>query len=347
MSVDSKEIVDSALHNFLNEFVAIPQGARSKASTSQNYLRNALRGKADKDNSFPILLKTKDWDYLGGSFARYTKIWPLDDIDLYIPLDGTDLAYLNNGYRLPYKVTTDEQAESNRLLTARWMDGQFISSAKVLSGFREAVKETYSQSIVTVQAHCVTLSTTVASSSEHDGIGFDIVPCFQLTSDDGADQFYLVPNAVGGWMRSNPRLDTEICEELHSYNNKKYRKVVRLIKYWNQQFLDNSFGSYYLELAVSKKFTELMVNKKIATSILGGLNIGFKALVQAYKAGPLTSLVKDAPYVEGPSLSTDQLELLLVAEAHTDLAFKHSLVESTIADAFSHLNCLFESDFFA
>jgi len=40
------------------------------------------------------LLSREDSDFLGGSFARHTKIWPLDDIDIFFPMDGGTLVYV-------------------------------------------------------------------------------------------------------------------------------------------------------------------------------------------------------------------------------------------------------------
>jgi hypothetical protein len=81
MSTTELSTLGLALDRFLQEEIAIPAAARGSASTSQNYLRNVLRNKAANDAEFPELLARADSDFLGGSFARHTKIWPLDDIE--------------------------------------------------------------------------------------------------------------------------------------------------------------------------------------------------------------------------------------------------------------------------
>src|SRR5437016_8265900 len=71
--------------------INIPEGIRAIASTSHLHLRDFLRSECERDSGFPALLK--DADFLGGSFARHTKVRPLDDIDIYCPLNGANLFY--------------------------------------------------------------------------------------------------------------------------------------------------------------------------------------------------------------------------------------------------------------
>ena len=102
MGLTELHSLDVALGRFLQQEIAISTNARQGASRSQNYLRSILRGKAENDTSFPEILTSEDSDFLGGSFARHTKIWPLDDIDLFLPLDGAGLVYRSGGRVLPY-----------------------------------------------------------------------------------------------------------------------------------------------------------------------------------------------------------------------------------------------------
>jgi hypothetical protein len=59
-----------------------------------------------------------------------------------------------------------------------------------------------------------------------DGLGHDVVPCFSLKPYTSSElEFYLVPDGSGGWQRTNPKLDNDVCEIVHSYHNRVYRKV--------------------------------------------------------------------------------------------------------------------------
>src|SRR3989338_5525256 len=114
-----KSVNGSFEHLLDSSEINIPPGIRSKAGDSQNHLREFLEGQHKRDNSFPRLLSKNDNEFLGGSFARHTKDKPLDDIDVYFPLDGHNLFYIQNGIRLPYTVVSDNILKENPLLSSR------------------------------------------------------------------------------------------------------------------------------------------------------------------------------------------------------------------------------------
>ena len=338
MGIAELSTVGRRLEAFLAEEIAIPATARTGASNSQTYLRQVLRNKANSDDSFPELLTRSDCDFLGGSFARHTKIWPLDDIDLFLPLEGGRLIYHNNGNRLPFTVLSDGRA--SRLTQDRWQTYGNVDSTKVLNGLRDGLRETYPSSIVKLDKHCVNLQTTVAATAESDGIGFDVVPCFCLTPDDGSEAFYLVPDGSGGWMRSNPRKDTDICTELNNYHG-TYRQAVRLVKNWNKTQVSNAFQSYYIELALSKKFLSLKQGNKKYQYLLQAFAMGMTELRTAYLSGDLTALIAEAPAVEAPVLTDNQKGILEGDVTRANESFVHAYHNGSIEDAFNALNTIF------
>lgn len=342
MGLEHVASVDRSLDTFLQEEIAIPSTARSSASTSQNYLRNVLRNKANLDSGFPEVLSTIDSDFLGGSFARHTKIWPLDDIDLFLPLDGGSLIYTNNGQRLPFTVGTD--SGFTRLDQDRWKTGIYIDSTKVLNGLREGLRDTYPFSTVELDRHCVNIQTTVAATSESEGIGFDVVPCFLLIPDNGSATLYLVPNGTGGWIRSNPRKDTQLCAELHEYHHETYRKAVRLVKYWNKTQLHNSFGSYYIELALSKRFQQLKSEGTPYWYTLHAFSTGMETLQNAYSNGPLTPLIPEAPDLPPPNLTLTQQAILQGDTRNANSALFQAFTDGHVDAALATLNAVFGTD---
>jgi hypothetical protein len=344
MSLTELGSLDAALDRFLQANIAIPATSRSSAATSQNYLRGVLRNKAISDPEFPQLLSTSDKDFLGGSFARHTKIWPLDDIDLFLPLDGAGLRYINNGLRLPYQIASD--SGTSRLDLPRWKIGNLVNSGRVLEGLATALKVTYPLSDVSVDNHCVNLQTGVAATSESEGIGFDLVPCFLLLPDDGSEEFYLVPDRFGGWMRSNPRKDTAICEVLHKYHYGTYRKTIRLLKFWNKTQLSDKFQSYYIELVVSKKFGELMDKQFIVGYDAQALAIGFTALLDAYVNGDARPIITDAPYIKAPILTGSEITILKADVNSANVAFDQSYKHDNLIEALQKMNSIFSVDFF-
>lgn len=93
--------VSQSFGDLLTNSINIREGIRTIASTSQQNLREFLQGECERDSSFPPVLRTVDNDFLGGSFARHTKNRPLDDIDIYLPLDGANLFYYEHGVICP------------------------------------------------------------------------------------------------------------------------------------------------------------------------------------------------------------------------------------------------------
>lgn len=80
--------INTALEKLLETHINISQAARSQGSTSHNYIRDVLKGKNDTNSLFPRLV---DGDFLSGSYARGTKLKPLDDIDVMVVIDGSGL----------------------------------------------------------------------------------------------------------------------------------------------------------------------------------------------------------------------------------------------------------------
>ena len=334
--------IDSAFDDLLEKEINISKALRTKASESQNHLRNFLCSEASRDSAFPAILSRADSDFLGGSFARHTKNWPLDDIDVYLPLEGWNLLYLSAGRRLPYTVRSDGPRSFNPLLLPRWMDGIYVSSAKVVSEFARALRRHYpAETGVSSNRTCVTVRMSHGETQAADGLGYDVVPCFSLKPDDPNElEFYLMPDGRGGWMKTNPKLDTDISDILQNFNRKFYRKVVKLIKYWNQVQLDAAFSSYYLEFSICRAFLARKRSNQVTASVSEGLALGFASLLTAYKSGDQTSWIVGAPPIQGPHLTDVQLATLNLVRSRAELAWNYEQANRE-ADALQHWSLVF------
>ena len=311
-----------ALDDLIGRQINIAAGIREKASDSQQHLREFLTTERKRDSTFPRVLASADRDFLGGSFARHTKTWPLDDIDVYIPLDGEYLFYLSWGQRLPYTVLGDGVLYSNPLLLNRWTQFQYVSSALIVREFADVLRRHYPpETEVTPNGECVSVRLTYGQTDDSDGLGYDVVPCFSLKPDDPNEiPFYLIPDGNNSWIRTNPRLDSEIADLLHSFHLHLYRKVVKLTKYWNASQLDGLFASYYIEFALACRFLQLRSQNSPIITLCDGLSLAFDALQQAYTTGNQIPWIAGAPPILAPALDRSQARSLSLAVLTCKLA---------------------------
>lgn len=300
LSQGLQRTVSAAFEQLLSNQISIPQGTRSTAGTSQNHLRDFLISEAENDSRFPRILSQADSDFMGGSFARHTKIWPLDDIDIYLPIDGKGLIYSRGGIRLPFAVLSDNPNGLNPILNDRWMRQNYVSSTQLVEGFAAVLRRHYPQETeVYANGEAVSVRMSYGEGDESDGLGYDVVPCFSLKPDNSDEwPFYLMPDGNNGWIRTNPRLDTVLADRLHTGNNQVYRKVVRLVKFWNAETLGGAIESYYVELAIARAFWEKnTARRETVNSVSEGVAIGFSALYRALQQGNQHSWIADAPPV--------------------------------------------------
>jgi hypothetical protein len=307
----------TALTAILDTKVNIPSGLRSRASDSHNSLREFLRGENGRDETFPAILAGAD--FIGGSFGRHTKIWPLDDIDLYFPLDGVNLIYVDdNRCRLPYVLDANQGTFRNPVLGPRWAVGGLVSSSKLIRGFSDLLSRRFPRTRVRPNEQSVSVQMTHGAGEESDGLGYDIVPCFSLSPDAAEDiSFYLIPDGRNGWIRTNPKVDNEIADSLQRFHNGHYRAAVKLMKYWNVSRLGGVLGSYYLELALMYRFCALKGSQQPVASLSEAIAISFEALAGAVARGDQQHYIKSAPVVRCAALT--DADRVKIKRAHDEV----------------------------
>jgi hypothetical protein len=305
--------VEGVFEEFLDAQINIVRGVRSRASTSQIHLREFLADETDRDETFPRVLSIEDADFLGGSFARHTKNWPLDDIDVYVPLDGMGLVYSIGGWPQPYTVLSDGVLQANPLLVApwRWMNGGYISSRKVIDGFAKVLSRHYHASKVRRVGEAVNVRLKQGAGEESDGLGFDVVPCFSLKPHNaGAQHIYLIPDGEDGWIRTNPRIDQEFSNDLNRNNGRTLRKAVKLAKWFNTEFLGGRLQSYYIELVVMLAFWRLNQGARPVSTISAATALAFEAVRDAAQLGDHEPLVQGAPQVKRGDITNGDMQRL-------------------------------------
>jgi len=219
--------------------IGLSASQKSQGSTSHQYVRGLLDKKWQSDSSFPWLV---EGDFLSGSYARGTKIHPLNDIDVMVVLDGTGLTAFDKGQTLNAEVRGAGTAGSP---VNSYTYNQFghISSKMVLEKFHDALKETYPNS--EIKKHGQAVNVWLDSYQ----LGLDIVPCFHIMPRDGRRDFYYIP--AGGdqhtWLSTNPKIDKEIVDAMDTFHDGKFKPVVRLLKHWNEVHNASRLESYHIE----------------------------------------------------------------------------------------------------
>lgn len=229
--------IHTSLENLLDNHLTLSAPQITQGSKSHTYIRELLANKSTQDSTFPRLI---DGDFLSGSYARGTKIYPLDDIDVMMVIDGTGLFAIREGQILNAEVRGSRKPDNPVIQHLGW--NQWLSSRTVVELFHGALQQSHPNSTIkdSGQAVNVTLS---------NGMGIDIVPSFHIVPSDGSQDFYYIPmgRESDGWLVTNPKLDAEIAKNFDEKFNGMFTGVVRLIKHWNQHFNAGLLQSYHLE----------------------------------------------------------------------------------------------------
>lgn len=228
--------VNTAFNEFIKEKVNINQDSSAKARSSRDWLINKIHDFPKNDDTFPKLYAYIDIYF--GSFARKTKIRPLDDIDIMMGITGAGSTYTEfNDYIV---INVPETADKLRKLCN---DDNTLSSVKVLNKFKKSLSEIsqYEKAEINRNQEAITLK---LSSYEWN---FDIVPCFFTEPETNGRTYYLIPDGNGKWKKTDPRMDRDRVTKINQYNDGKVLNVIRLMKYWNKRPTMPSMSSYLIE----------------------------------------------------------------------------------------------------
>jgi hypothetical protein len=233
------------LENLLTKHINFATGTVQQASRSQNYVRDVLLNRRETDVDFPWLV---DGDFLSGSYARGTKIYPLDDIDILMILDGEGFFAWKGGVRLDAVVRGGGTPGTPVGRLTNEYGG--ISSARVLEAFREVLGETYPASEIRKDGQAVNVWL------DSYGLGLDVVPAFHIVPRDGGRELYYIPQGAGStqWISTNPKIDARISEQLHAKHGRLLKSIVKLLKYWNTEVNAARLRPYHLEVVIWRTF---------------------------------------------------------------------------------------------
>ena len=292
--------VNGAFSEFLSNTVNLYAADTTKARSSRDFLIESINAFSGDDDFFNVYTE-KNLNF--GSFARHTKIRPLDDIDVMICFSAT-----NGDERRSYTTTSD----------CIYIEGiQFDSQNNLLSPYTNHLNSTRVINRLISKLSDLTNYSKAEIHKNHEAAtlqlksytwNFDIVPCFY--TDTG---LYLIPDGSGNWKKTDPRIDNDRTKEINQKHKGKLLDVIRLMKYWNSRKVTLRIGSYMLECMI------LSVYEKMQTKESYWTDLEFRDLLNAL-ASAIYYDVPDPKGIQGnlnTFTSTERMQIsLALKQAH-------------------------------
>lgn len=233
-----------AFNTFREKTVDLLKTDVDRARTSRNYLFDQLKGLSTNNYDFPMITS---YYQTFGSFARNTKILPLDDVDIMVVFNGLKTE-ANQSTGDPYTYWLKIK-DSTAPLAYFLDDYGYVNSTKLLNKMKSllASVSNYSKAELKRNMQAVVLNLISYPWS------FDIVPAVPI-GDSNSTYYYLIPNGRGDWIRTDPRIDRDFAQKVNQKHYGKLLPSIRLLKYWNRRTHKPRLPSYYFETLTLKVF---------------------------------------------------------------------------------------------
>jgi hypothetical protein len=225
--------VNSAFDKFNKNFVNLDPKITKKARKSRDWLIEQLQNLPYKIENFPKSYNEKHIKF--GSFARNTKIKPLDDIDLIFTFSADGATYSKSLDSNIYYINTDNASENLKKLAN---ENGYLNSRKLINKLVSSLQEI--PQYFNAEAHRRQEAATLKLVSYE--WNFDIVPAFYTVND-----FYLIPDGNGNWKATDPRIDQTKVSNINQKHNGKILQLIRTLKYWNNRASMPTIPSYLFE----------------------------------------------------------------------------------------------------
>ena len=227
--------VNSCFESFMRDSVNLDPERTTTARTSRNWLVHKIEDLANY-GKIPPLYNGANHIFFG-SFARNTKIRPLDDIDIMIVFDAQGCT-TDNVSKIVGKTYPIYVNNAHAKLIPDYRDGNVLNSRKMIEAIKRELGgiPKYNKAEIHRNQEAVTLQ---LSSYEWN---FDIVPCFYTTTG-----FYVIPDGRGNWKGTDPRIDQSRVTLANQRFNGALLPAIRLMKYWKQIHWGNDISSYLFE----------------------------------------------------------------------------------------------------
>lgn len=237
--------VITAFNEFMKDTVNLRKSDTDDARASRDWLIGKIND-FEKDDVFPVSYPAIHIAF--GSFARRTKIRPLDDIDLMFGLSAQRATY----NILSDRITLTSSGNGSRLHRYRHPGADTICSVRILNAFKTHLQDIaqYAQADIRRNQEAVTLKLVSKDWN------FDIVPCFITSEDVFGRTYYLIPDGNGHWKFTDPRKDRDRVTSINVQNDGNVLNVIRAVKYWQRRATMPSMSSYLLETLILDYYTD-------------------------------------------------------------------------------------------
>ena len=242
--------VQAAFDVFRADTVDLDPSQTEVARKSRDYLLTQLRELSGFQPSFPKFTGGRE---LFGSFARNTKIRPLDDIDIMPILDAAGLTLEWSGTTARIKV-----AQPTATL-ATWADDGYVNSRRVLNAIKGGLStlSTYSNADLHRNLQAVTLKLSSYTWN------FDLVPSISVLNAAGGTDYYLIPDGNGEWMKSDPRKAQALVTTTNQAHKGQLIPSLRLLKYWKHSKGFGGISSFAFETFCTTVFQGMFQHPNI------------------------------------------------------------------------------------
>jgi len=213
--------VTEAFQTFKSE-LELPERKQKLAASAQQDIRSRVANHLYVADSL-----------LTGSYARYTKINPLNDIDVL---------FIRNRERVGLST-----------------DGSGIFSGRALDEVSDAVNKAYPFT-ATVKKQSRSVNVQISGLD----FGFDLIPAW-LRNPDG----YWIPDTdLNSWLPTNPDAHARIMTQANDRCDGRLKPVIKMVKHWSRNNYDH-IRSFHLELICADIFSrEQLTNFPIGVAIV-------------------------------------------------------------------------------
>jgi len=248
--------VGGAFEQFRRDVVDLDPNDTNIARRSRKYLFDQIEILAKNNSDFPKLTSGSPFISFG-SFARKTKIKPLDDIDFLVILNGTYIAPeiidFSNTQKLKFIRPSISFVGTRPSMTLEPLADRngYINSTTVLNKIKFYLSSVtnYEKAEISRNWEAVTLKLNSYTWN------YDIVPAIPLFYNSGDLAYFSIPDGKGNWKPTNPRIDEHHTTTVNTYHEGKFLPVIRLLKYWNGiTYNKQRLPSYYFETLAIKVF---------------------------------------------------------------------------------------------